>query len=37
MTTYDLRFGCKNRVGFSPWSSGQQVRAGHWAGVWRRP
>jgi len=25
MTTYDLRFGCKNRVGFSPWSSGQQV------------
>ena len=28
MTTYDLRFGCKNRVGFSPWSSGQQVKIG---------
>ena len=28
MTTYDLRFGCKNRVGFSPWSSGQQVMIG---------
>ena len=25
MTTYDLRFGCKNRVGFSLWGSPQQV------------
>lgn len=24
-TTFDLRFGCKNRVGFSPWGAGQQV------------
>ena len=25
MTTYDLRFGCKNRVGFSLWAAPQQV------------
>lgn len=24
-TTYDLRFGCKNRVGFSDWGAGQQI------------
>jgi len=24
-TTYDLRFGSKNRVGFSEWSSGQRI------------
>jgi len=24
-TTYDLRFGCKNRVGFSPWGVGIQL------------
>jgi len=24
-TTYDLRFGCKNRVGFSNWGAGQQI------------
>lgn len=37
MTTYDLRFGCKNRVGFSPWSSGQQVMIKSWINwIWNK-